>query len=237
MTTAILPDDSVVIRLARETIHLCAKTRSIHIRAAHPRKELGGSMLASYPLAAAERVRLERSSGDRVWLVLDLRSGQTIGLGDAPSQDVGMLTARMIADLTRCKLEVAAGEVSLIPDIPAVPPARSIDEETRRIHWEDDTVPPLLGEPLHDGTIEAPRAFDPSEVPVFMDLLRESEFLAPASPLERPATPVGDERRRPPSSVQRLRAVFQMLRLTAEALPEARVSLCDAVLPHPRPST
>lgn len=228
MSTAILPDDSVVIRLARETIHLCAKTRTIYVRAAHPSKEMGGSMLASYPLSAAERVRLEKSADDRVWIVLDLRSGKTIGLGDAPSQDVGMLTARMIADLTRCKLEVASGEVPLIPDIP-VP--RAIDEETRRIYWDDDTVPPLLGEPLHDGTTSPPSGFDPNDAPVFMDLLRESEFLAAASPLERPATPTAHERRRPPSSVQRLRAVFEMLRLTAEALPEARVSLCDVALP------
>lgn len=217
MSTAILPDDSVVIRLPRETIHLCAKTRSINVRAAHPRKELGGSMLASYPLSAAERVRLTKSPAGRVWILLDLRSGRSLGLGDAPSQDVGMLTARMIADLTRCKVEVGAGEVPLRPDVP-------LEEPTRRIPWEDDTI--TRDEPDTD----PPEGFTPEDAPVFMDLLRESEFLAAQSPL----VPEPRSVQRRGSSGKRLRAVLQVLRLTAESLPSATDSLAD--MPFPRPT-
>lgn len=132
MSTSILPDDSVVIRLARETIHLNASARAIHVRAAHPRRDLGGSLLASYPLSAAERVRLRPLVDGRVALVLELKGGVKIGLGDAPSQDVAMITARVVADLTRCKVDVSGPETRV---------KAHLYEPTGRLYWEDGTLP------------------------------------------------------------------------------------------------
>ena len=114
MSTAILPDDSVVVRLPAQTIHIDATGRAIHLRATSTRRELGGAILASYPLGAAERLRLVRGP-EGVQLFLDLRSGDDLDLGISPSTEVAMLTARVIADLTRCKIEVTQGMVAHLP--------------------------------------------------------------------------------------------------------------------------
>lgn len=261
MSTAILPDDSVVIRLPRETIHLDAKTRAIHVRAAHSGRDLGGSVLASYPLTAVDRVRMTTTNEGRFRLVLELRSGTTIALGEAPTQDVGMRTARVVADLTRCKVEVSGG----MQPLPAGRESRGglgdLEEPTGRLHWEEATLPTTAADEKPEGWTPEASATAPwakaafggasgegvvvvrgeplrapsrtTEGPVFLDLLRESQFLAPVMPTaldedapDQQATQlgVGGWGQRSTSS-SRLRAVFEMLRLMSEHLPVASESV------------
>jgi hypothetical protein len=112
MSTSILPDGSLVVRLPQHTIQIDVRTRAIHIRAPSHRDELGGSILESYPQTAIDRVRLVREETAH-HILLALKSKRAISLGTAPSHDAAMMTARVVADLTRCKVEVAQGVVGL----------------------------------------------------------------------------------------------------------------------------
>ncbi|MEQ9496319.1 MAG: hypothetical protein RIT81_05660 [Deltaproteobacteria bacterium] len=123
-----------MIRLARETIHLSAKTAAIHVRAVHPRRDLGGSLLAAYPLTSAERVRLRPLLDGRVTVTLELRGGTTVSLGEAPGQDIAMVTARVVADVTRCMVEVSG---------PATAVRAHLYEPTGRLYWDEGTLPSL----------------------------------------------------------------------------------------------
>lgn len=267
MSTSILPDDSVVIRLARETIHLSAKTAAIHVRAVHPRRDLGGSLLAAYPLTSAERVRLRPLLDGRVTLTLELRGGTTVSLGEAPGQDIAMVTARVVADVTRCMVEVSG---------PATAVKAHLYEPTGRLYWDEGTLPSLArddedpdtdppdgwrpppdltpppvivrGEPDPVVSFPVARAEPPEpeapvapriirgqpepQAPVFLDLLRESQMYEPVmpTPMEDPekdrATQVGIGGWRGRSTTgTRLRAIYEMLRLTSERLPVATESL------------
>lgn len=112
MSTAILPDGSVIVRLPWQTVHLDVRTRAIHLRA--PQLDaLGGDILESFPQVAADRVRIVRGARDRHQMMIELRSGRSLSLGHASSHDSAMMTARIVADLTRCKVEVSQGMQSL----------------------------------------------------------------------------------------------------------------------------
>jgi hypothetical protein len=114
MSAAILPDGSVVVRLPTQTVHVDVRTRAIHLRAAS-RDELAGSILESFPLAAVDRVRLIRSETQAHELHLILRSGREISLGTAPAHEVALMTARIVADVTRCKIEIAGNGPQPLP--------------------------------------------------------------------------------------------------------------------------
>jgi hypothetical protein len=113
MSTAILPDGSVVVRLPAQTVHVDVRTKAIHLRAVSARDELGGSILDSFPQAAVDRVRLIRATDSHYLLFLDLRSGRSLSLGEATSHDTAMMTARVVANVTRCKIEVSQGTHAL----------------------------------------------------------------------------------------------------------------------------
>jgi hypothetical protein len=126
MSTAILPDDSVVVRMPTHTVHVDATARAIHVREPSHTHQLGGIIRASFPLEAADRIRLMTARTGKQHLCLDLSSGETLDLGEVPSPEVAMLTARAIADLTRCKIEVTQGMVARLPG----PSARFTEGET-----------------------------------------------------------------------------------------------------------
>ncbi len=126
MSTAILPDDSVVVRMPTHTVHVDATGRAIHVREPSPSQQLGGIIRASFPIESADRIRLMTARTGKQHLCLDLSSGETLDLGEVPSPDVAMVTARAIADLTRCKIEVTQGTVSRLPG----PSSRFTEGET-----------------------------------------------------------------------------------------------------------
>jgi hypothetical protein len=109
VSAAILPDGSVVVRLPGHTVHVDVRTRAIHLRAGSSRDELSGSIVESFPLTAVDRVRLFRGAGREHELELALRSGRALSLGSAPTHELALMTARIVADVTRCKVEVAGG--------------------------------------------------------------------------------------------------------------------------------
>lgn len=113
MSTAILPDGSVIIRLPWQTVHLDVRTRAIHLRSPEQGDARGGDILESFPQVAVDRVRIVRDPKDRHQLMIELRSGRTLSLGHASSHDSAMMTARIVADLTRCKVEVSEGTQTL----------------------------------------------------------------------------------------------------------------------------
>jgi hypothetical protein len=115
MSTAILPDDSVVVRMPTHTVHVDATARAIHVREPSHTNQLGGIIRASFPLESADRIRLMTARTGKQHLCLDLSSGETLDLGEVPSPEVAMVTARAIADLTRCKIEVTQGTVARLP--------------------------------------------------------------------------------------------------------------------------
>jgi hypothetical protein len=126
MSTAILPDDSVVVRMPTHTVHVDATARAIHVREPSHQSQLGGIIRASFPLESADRIRLMTARTGKQHLCLDLSSGETLDLGEVPSPEVAMVTARAIADLTRCKIEVTQGMVNRLPG----PSARFTEGET-----------------------------------------------------------------------------------------------------------
>lgn len=113
MSTTILPDGSIVVRLASHTVHLDVRTRAIHLRATTSRDELGGSILESFPQTAIDRVRLVRAPDGVHHLLLELRSGRELSLGRHGAYEMAMTTARAVSDLTRCRLEISQGSSAL----------------------------------------------------------------------------------------------------------------------------
>jgi hypothetical protein len=174
MTMSVLPDDSVVIRHHAQVIHFCTKTRAINVRAPSSKSPIGGSLLATYALSSALRVRLT-SFGSKTKLTVDLKSGDRLDLGELPSQDVAMVTARLIADLTRCSIELGEGQVQSLPGAPERTSAKRVEESPTPI----DTPTPSEESPTL--APEGPRREEhvvsagPAE-PVFQRLLTESRI-------------------------------------------------------------
>ncbi len=115
MTTAIFADGSIVVRLPSQTIHLDVRTRAIHLRAPSEVHDLGGDILESFPQVAVDRVRVLRGADRMHHLLIELRSGRSLSLGHEAHQDDAMTTARVVADLTRCKVEIADGGLRALP--------------------------------------------------------------------------------------------------------------------------
>lgn len=189
MSTAILPDDSVVVRMPTHTVHVDASSRAIHVREPSKTSQLGGIIRASFPLEAADRIRLMTARTGKQHLCLDLSSGETLDLGEVPSADVAMVTARAIADLTRCKIEVA-GTSGL-----AAPSARFTEGETYAspqgfVPWRGEELPvPDEGSSLAISPDHADRMYQ------VIEALMESqdELKAPPVPEDPPLVP-GDTR-------------------------------------------
>jgi hypothetical protein len=153
MSTAILSDGSVVVRLAWQTIHLDVRTRAIHLRA--PADDgLGGDIRESFPQAAIDRVKIVRGPEQHHHLMIELKSGRSLSLGHATTHDHAMMTARVVADLTRCKVEVSEGTHALPGASVAFSRGATLssyalpvigedddpfDEPTHRMMWEADT--------------------------------------------------------------------------------------------------
>lgn len=108
MSTSILPDDSVVIRLPGRTVHVDPRGRWVHVRAADREGSLEGSLVASHDFGQVRRVRL-LNEGSEVGVELELVRGGRLPLGRAPSLDLAMHTGRTVADLCRCQLDAGGG--------------------------------------------------------------------------------------------------------------------------------
>ncbi len=101
MSTAILPDDSVVVRMPTQTVHVDATHKAIHLRTASVHNELGGTILASYPLSVAEHVRVYPAPGGFA-MSLYLFGGGLVELGIASSREMAELTTEAISKLAGC---------------------------------------------------------------------------------------------------------------------------------------
>lgn len=110
MSAAILPDGSIVFRARLRTVHVDVPTRTIVVRDGRARDEMSGEMLASFPLAAAEKIRVIAGGGGVHKMFLDLHTGQVLELGQSPNQDMAMLTAWALADVSRCEIWLEHGE-------------------------------------------------------------------------------------------------------------------------------
>lgn len=134
MSTAILPDGSVVVRLPSHTVHVDLRSRAIHLRASTSRDELGGSILESFPLTALARVRVVREREDLHHIELELRSKRRISLGTASAHEWAMTTARSVADATRTRLEISEGTVPLPSASEAFSAAQTFDGPVEDLH-------------------------------------------------------------------------------------------------------
>lgn len=219
MSMTVLPDDSVVIGHGAQVIHFCTKSRGIHVRAASSRSLTGGSLLSTHPLNAAARVRLSAVPGG-THLLLELKTGARLELGHAPSSEVAMVTARLIADLTRCSIEVGEGEsepqrakaLEQPPTERAIAPP-NFEEAPTPIDVPKLTALPRPAPPEHSVSGARPRAESvarPAE-PVFLQLLLESSLESAESPL--PGAPS--------DSTERRAAIHELINLASERLPVA----------------
>lgn len=215
----VLPDDSVVIGHGAQVIHFCTKSRGIHVRAASSRSLTGGSLLSTHPLNAAARVRLSAVPGG-TRLLLELKTGTRLELGQAPSPEIAMVTARLIADLTRCSIEVGEGESEpqRAKDLEQPPTERAIAPPNFEEAPTPIDVPKLIAPPrpvTAAPNLAGPRprtdsVARPAE-PVFLQLLLESSLEAAESPL--PGAPSGSSERRA--------AIHELINLASERLPVA----------------
>lgn len=223
VSMTVLPDDSVVIGHGAQVIHFCTKSRGIHVRAASSRSLTGGSLLSTHPLNAAARVRLSAVPGG-THLLLELKTGARLELGHAPSSEIAMVTARLIAELTRCSIEVGEGESepqrAKVLELP--PTERAIAPP----NFEEAPTPidvPKVVAPLRAPSMPAangPNAAGPRPrgesvarpaEPVFLQLLLESSMESAESPL--PGAPSG--------STERRAAIHELINLASERLPIA----------------
>lgn len=188
MSTAILPDDSVVVRMPTHTVHVDASSRAIHVREPSTTSQLGGIIRASFPLSSADRIRLMTARTGKQHLCLDLSSGETLDLGEVPSADVAMVTARAIADLTRCKIEVAGSAAGV-----AGPSARFTEGETYAapgfVPWSGEELPAPDESSLAISPKHADRMYRVIEALVDS----QDELSAPPIPEDPPLVP-GDTR-------------------------------------------
>ena len=113
MSTAILSDNSVVVRATGYVVHVDVPQAAIHVRAPNAKDVLGRLDVASYPMASAERVRVRPHGQGRFRLHLVLTGGVEIDLGDDLSQELGLMTGRAIADVARCTLDVGRAGVGV----------------------------------------------------------------------------------------------------------------------------
>lgn len=154
MSTSILPDDSVVVRLPDRTVHVDATEHLVRVRATYARRTLGGSVLAAYDFGQIRRLRVAPRSEGGVSLQLELKSGRVLSLGAAPSAEVAMLTGRAVADVCRCQLEAGHGSTEL-----PTPSARFSEGNTflEGLEATGAVVPLLAGpEPASLGTAADP---------------------------------------------------------------------------------
>lgn len=172
MSTSILPDDSVVVRMPDRTVHVDTKDLLVKVRATQPGAILGGSMVEAYDFGQIRRLRIVPRPEGGVRLQLELMAGRSLDLGAAPSSDVAMLTGRAVADICRCQLDAGQG-VSVLAGPPVV--------------WtEQSTFSPPAPAPTEVGATAKAPEFDRS---VFSALFRESEMAAAVDPTLRPPAP------------------------------------------------
>lgn len=169
MSTSIMPDGSIVVRLAWQTVHVDVRTRAIHLRAPSKSSELGGDILESFPQVAVDRVRILRGTEDSHHLMIELRSGRSLSLGHATTHEAAMMTARVVADLTRCKVEVSEGTVFNLPG-PSQQFERGVTMEQDLSLLEIDpfdepTSPAMWEPPKQDDAPTLPRIKRSSVVP------------------------------------------------------------------------
>lgn len=108
-TVAILPDGSILVRTSTQVLRFDRPRREIVVRRAMLGQEHGGTVLATYPAAAAQRIRLVRAD-DGVRLELDLVTDRCLDLGTCPTHDTAMRVAWEVADLTQAEVWVEETE-------------------------------------------------------------------------------------------------------------------------------
>ncbi len=110
-TVAILPDGSILVRTSSQVLRFDRPRREIVVRRAMLGQEHGGTVLATYPASAAQRIRLVRAD-DGVRLELDLVTDRCLDLGTCPTHDTAMRVAWEVADLTQAEVWVEETEAS-----------------------------------------------------------------------------------------------------------------------------
>ncbi len=161
MSTSILPDDSVVVRLPDRTVHVDASEHWVRVRATHARQPLGGAVLAVYDFSQIRRLRIVPRAQGGVGLTLMLRHGEDLPLGVSPSSDVAMLTGRAVADICRCQLDAGHG-VSVL----AESTVQGSDPDTfKEALTSSGAVVPLGGPPAPAVAHDPDRITDEQPVP------------------------------------------------------------------------
>ncbi len=182
MSTSILPDDSVVVRMPDRTVHVDPKDLLVKIRATQPGKVLGGSIVEAYDFSQIRRLRIVPRAEGGVRLGLELKAGRTLHLGSAPSSDVAMLTGRAVADICRCKLDAGQGVTVL-----AGPSVVFTEQATFSQPPRSSAVVPLVrsATPPTNPPTTPPKV----DQALFGALFRESQMAAAVDPTLRPAVP------------------------------------------------
>ncbi|MEM7517918.1 MAG: hypothetical protein AAF368_13465, partial [Planctomycetota bacterium] len=115
MSTSILPDDSLLIRHGPLVIHFDKERQLIHVRSVLDYRESGGSLLYQFSMKEAARVRIEPERDDKVSVVLEMDRGRRFPLGPPTAEDLATLTARVVAEITRCSFEIKQGMQDALP--------------------------------------------------------------------------------------------------------------------------
>ncbi len=140
MSLSILPDESIVVRLSTHTVHIDARGQGIHLREPSESAEEGGKVMASFPLEAADRVRMGQTRDGTLHLYLDLHTGDTLHLGEVPSSEAAMMASQVISEVTQCKVQLQIPAKLPAPE-PKPEPAPFWPDRKKRAEPIDKTPP------------------------------------------------------------------------------------------------
>ena len=190
MSAVILPDGSLLFRLAERTVHVDAGAGAIVVRDGSARDELTGTVLAELPFQAAAMVRLLTESAECSHLYLELEDGDTLDLGRMPIGEMSRHVAYALARLARCRVSTTI-EHTRARQVP------HYEAETRRLQSglvapedREQTLPRLgWSDSWRDDFIRASSAITPI-APRLMDDHPDTRIDLPQEIDRRPHPPI-----------------------------------------------
>lgn len=151
MSAVILPDGSLLFRLATRSIHIDGARGAVCVRDGKGKSELNGQILATFRISDASLVRLLTETPEHSHLYLEFESGETLDLGNMPSGEVSRHVAYSLAKIARCRVSTQIEATKQRRSPHQVP---HFEAETRRLSSglvspeERDATLPRLG--FHD---------------------------------------------------------------------------------------
>ena len=117
----------MLIRFGTCVIHFDAVSRAIHVRTPFADSGPEGILLASYEMESAECVKLSSQEGSEGFrLVLLFQNGVVLELGVSRSEEVGSRTARIIAGLAGCRVEIPSATAERWLEDPSSDPVEPV---------------------------------------------------------------------------------------------------------------